>query len=461
MTPLHSIVRNPEYVNTRLTWYGSDLTRLADRFGTPLHVGCSEAAADSYRSFMEPFSRAGIPMEIFYSVKTNPVPRFLERLYRSGSGFEIVAGWEYRMLREMGVADDRILYTGDIEDAVTDKNLPGFRLVTVSTPGQLQKLADLQKETGQSVRMGLTINPNLMRGFWDITLNTSRKGSPLGFHLSSDHFEKAVRTISAQPGLELVGLHMHLGSAIHSAKPFLKGIDTMAKAAFKLKKSGITISMLDIGGGFGLPTAPMMKIRSMVSSLLGINSSGSKKKKEGENLELIAQKLTKTIANLKAGGVGIEMVAAEPGRLLSGPCQMIILEVRDVIHKGGRHYLLCDAGAMSLSPMLLTEDHRILPLQQKDGPEIRYEVLGKLPSALDRVSPSAMLPDMRVGDRIALLDTGAYVVSMNNTFNGPRPPIAWIEDGRVQEARKQESEEKIFSEYGLNRFLNTREGAQK
>ena len=98
---------------------------------------------------------------------------------------------------------------------------------------------------------------------------------------------------------------------------------------------------------------------------------------------------------------------------------------------------------MSLSPMLLLEKHRVLPLvsshHDKQHGETNYTVLGNLPSSLDKVASPAALPRMNIGDRLAVLDTGAYCVSLNNTFAGPRPAVAFMENGRHRLARIRET----------------------
>lgn len=86
-----------------------------------------------------------------------------------------------------------------------------------------------------------------------------------------------------------------------------------------------------------------------------------------------------------------------------------------------------------------------MSLVEPDGELLRYRVLGNLPTSLDRVSASALLPAMRAGDRIAVLDTGAYFVSMNNTFIGPRPPVIWIENKSSRIARRRETGAEVFS----------------
>jgi diaminopimelate decarboxylase len=98
--------------------------------------------------------------------------------------------------------------------------------------------------------------------------------------------------------------------------------------------------------------------------------------------------------------------------------------------------------------MLLTEWHRVLPLQKKSGNERHYTVLGTLPSALDQVAHSVTLPEMEQGDRIAVLDTGAYFLPMSPRFSGPLPPIVWIDDNKMVLAREGENIEDLYSVLG-------------
>ncbi|NGP75048.1 hypothetical protein G3570_00270 [Balneolaceae bacterium YR4-1] len=437
---IHNEVADPHYRDGQLEWYGARLNDIADRQGTPLHLGSSEAAADSFRAFMQPFKRYGLPLQVYYSVKTHPLPAYLKKIHSMGSGFETVSGWEYRLLKKVGVEDEHIIHTGDPLNHPEE-----LRLTVVATRGQVDRLISrLKSESEKPVSAGITINPHLRRGLWDITLNTGTRRSPLGFHPSSDEFMEVVQQISGTRGVELMGLHMHLGSAIHSHKPFIKGIDTLARTARLLKKHGITVTMLDIGGGFSLPNAPMMKVRNMIPSLFGMAGKNGSLKDTSGYLDVIAKHLAKTIDGLKSEGIFITTLAAEPGRILSGPTQLSLFTIKDIVEKNGSHYLLCDAGAMSISPMLLTERHRVLPLIKRDNPQRTYTVMGKLPSALDRISNAVEMPEVRRGDRIAVLDTGAYVISMNNTFNGPRPPIAWTENGILRIVRQKETEQGLY-----------------
>jgi diaminopimelate decarboxylase len=165
----------------------------------------------------------------------------------------------------------------------------------------------------------------------------------------------------------------------------------------------------------------------------------------GSVLNEVARHLEVMLSHLRSSGIRIKEILTEPGRIISGPSELLILSVLDVIEQPeGYNYLICDGGAMSLSPLLFTEYHKIMPLNSGNGRSLNYTVLGNMPSTLDKLSSSVHLPRLRTGDRIALLDTGAYFVSMNNNFAGPRPAIVLIDGQKAQLTRRRESIEDMY-----------------
>ena len=441
-------VEAPRYLEGRLHWYGCDLHETAGLYETPAHVGCTEAVRDSLEAFRTPFRSAGLPAEVRYSVKTNPLPAFLEALRLQGTGFEVCSNHELDLVNRMGIRGEKIVATGlrdGFSFAVRAGEI-GVEMLTVATEGQLQTIVRENGELPDRFPLALTICPELLRGRWDLTLNTGAKGAATGFRPGSALLEEAMSAIAAHRKLELVGLHMHIGSGIRSAAPYRKGIKALERIISTAAQFGQSIRIVDIGGGYGLKSAPVLGAWKIVSSLLGPGGAPSAAPSADSILADVTQALADSFARLKRQGICPEKVIAEPGRIVSGPCQLLLLTVVDVIDRGqGSRFLLCDGGSMAISPMLMTEGHRVLSVIEPDGDLLRYRVLGNMPTSLDRVSASALLPMMHPGDRIAVLDTGAYFISMNNTFSGPRPPVIWIENGQARLARRRETDAEVFS----------------
>ena len=441
------MVSEPTYHSGHLEWYGCSLDKAADSFGTPLHVGCDEAVRDSVNSFRQQIQAHGVKVSIYYSVKTNPLPAFLNRIKKEGCGFEIVNTHEAQLLKKLDVSPEKIIMTGIPDPDNPVFALEDYHLISVSTIDQLCRLAGMRGKSTKKINVSVTITPKLWRSYWDISLNTSRRKGPVGVDPFSAQFDELLMFISKSPELKLEGLHMHLGSSISGIKPYLKGIKTLEKAALKASMLGLDVKCLNIGGGYSLNTAPMLKVRNIVTSLLGIGTVSSEPPDPPEQLKTIGRYLTDTTNRLRKKAIHINEIAAEPGRILSGPCQLMILTVEEVISRYSRHhYLVCDGGAMSLSPMFLTEKHRILALSEKSHSSecFQYEVSGPLPTSLDRLSSGVLLRKMKAGDRIAILDTGAYILPMNNHFMGSLPAVAWIEQCKVKLVRERHKLDEIY-----------------
>ena len=441
-------VEAPRYQEGHLHWYGCDLQDVADLFDTPAHVGCAEAVSDALRAFRAPFLAADLPLEVCYSVKTNPLPAFLEALRREGVGFEVCSAHELDLVDRLGVEGGRIIATG-LRDGFSFALRAGelcVGMLTVATAGQLQTIIKERGEPPPRFPLALTICPQLRRGRWDLTLNTGARGAAIGFRPGTAELNEAMSAIAAHQQLDLVGLHMHIGSGIRCAAPYRKAIKTLERVIHTASGMGHSIRIVDIGGGYGLTSAPVLGPWKIVSTLLGPKTATSEARAHDTILVEVADALSRLFSRLERLGIRPEVLVTEPGRILSGPCQLLLLTVLEVIDRG-RHgrFLLCDGGSMAISPMLMTEAHRVMTLREPGGQYLHYRVLGSMPTALDRVCAGVLLPEMHPGDQIAVLDTGAYFVSMNNTFSGPRPPVVWIEEGEARLARRRETEMEVFS----------------
>lgn len=438
----------PRYLDGSLSWYGCSLNEIADEFGTPLHVGCGEAAAEALRAFRAPFIAQNLPIEVRFSVKTNPLPIFLATVRNEDAGFEVCSIHELQLLQHLKVPGDRIIATGmrnGFPYAIRAAEL-GVEMLTLTTPGQAHTLLLHEAELPSSLPIALSICPELRGGRWDLTLNTGARGAATGFRAGSSELENTLERISSSSKLNLIGLHMHIGSGIRSAAPYRKGLKILEKVAGSASSHGDSIRILDIGGGYGLASAPVLGTWKIFSSLTGMGGRHSESSESSRILSEVAEAVTESFRRLETNGIHIDRLLAEPGRIVSGPCQLLLLTVNEVIDRGGRNrFLLCDGGSMAISPMLMTERHRVLALRESTGESVRYRVLGNMPSGLDIVSASSILPEMNQGDRIAVLDTGAYFLSLNNTFGGTRPAAVWIEGGEAKLARMRESTINLFS----------------
>jgi diaminopimelate decarboxylase len=439
---------DPGFVAGRLHWHGCDLGQIADRFGTPCHVAAAEAAAAALRRFLSPFERAGLPVAVRFSVKSNPVPVYLEALRRLDVGFEVGSLHELDLATRLGIRGDRIAVSGlrDGTALALAAAAAGAEIVTAATRGQLDALLAAAPLVAGDRRLpvAISVSPGLARARWDTTLSSGSPSSPLGFPALSAEMDEAMDALAREPRFSLEGLHMHIGSGVRQAAPFVRALAVAERVVRNAAARGHRLTTVDAGGGFGLASAPVRRALAVVASLLRSGERPPSTPAASSLLPDVASAAAACFARLERDGLRPEALVLEPGRLLSGPSQLLLLTVTDVVDRGSRgRFLLCDGGAMAISPLFVLESHRVEALLDTAGPRRVYRVLGNLPTAMDRVAPAALLPEQRPGDRIAVLDTGAYAVSMNNTFNGPRPPVVWIVDGVARLARRREAPDEV------------------
>lgn len=437
----------PQYNNHRLTWNSRDLAEIADNFGTPLHICCKRAVGESIRQFFTPFDQEQIPIKCFYSVKTNPVPGLLSLFKDEKLGVEVISEFELWLTRQLGFEGKQIIVNGPAKSSALFRSAFDARvyMVTIESIAEARRLVSIRDGQKNTVDVAVRICPSLSSRF-NPTLDSGSKDSPYGFFPDSEELWDALKILHRCRQTKFCGFQIHLGSGIKSSKPYSKALSALKKLILDTDKRGWKCRKIDIGGGFGLPSAPVLKPHQLAAALLLKGGLKSRPEKKERLLYPVSRELSKMLKTLKKNGCEIEEVIAEPGRRLSGSASMIILTVLDVIERAhGKRFLICDGGGMSLSPMFLAEAHSILPLVERDGASFEYSVLGNLPSSLDKVSSRVKLSRVEKGDRLAVLDTGAYFTSFNNNFAGPRPGVVLIDDNRTTLIRKRETFEEVVS----------------
>jgi diaminopimelate decarboxylase len=423
---------NLEFKDGELHCENWPLSQLGDEFGTPLYILSSGAVKRSIKKFLAEFEKQRLPVKIHYSVKTNPVPGFLKILKLEGLGVEVVFDHELELSKLIGFKDRDIVVNGSSKTGEFLEKLQGFevKMVTVESLEELARIRAASHNFSKSINVGLRICPGFSFAKMKPTLNSSSKDSPYGFLPDSPEIWEALKAIRKSEKLRFIGFHMHLGSGIRNSRPYKKAFSILGDLIKKASELGMKSKIIDIGGGFGVSTAPLLTVSQMAKSAIMKKNINLQTSEESTLLREVADGLRQLLDHLDRSGSKIKEVLVEPGRILSGSTQLLILSVIEVIERSdGKRFLVCDGGAMSISPLLLTEYHKITPLKLKDRKLVNYTILGNLPTTLDKLSSSLALTPVQQGDRLALFDAGAYFVPMNNNFAGPRPAIFLI-DGK-------------------------------
>ena len=220
------------------------------------------------------------------------------------------------------------------------------------------------------------------------------------------------RKAAAQAGLELVGLHSHVGSQITDLSPLRRAAEALVTLSRELRDDGVAIEHLDLGGG------------------LGISYDGS----AAPTAQDYAAALLPAV---KDSGLSIIL---EPGRSIVGPAGALLTSVVDVKEQpGGKLFVILDAGMTELiRPMLYNAFHRIEPVVARGGPEIVCDMVGPLCETSDTLGRDRRLARPVVGDLFAVLDAGAYGAVMASNYNRRTMPAeVMVEQGLSRIQRRQ------------------------
>ena len=379
----------------------SALQEIAEQVGTPTYVYDAAPIRTAYRAFDEAF--AGHPHAIHYALKANSTLA-LARLLRSlGAAADANSGGEIEVALRAGFIPDQIVFTGvgktgdELDRAVS----LGVKAINAESPGELDRIAARASALDTTARVALRVNPDIdakSHPHISTGLKTNKFGMPLA------QVRAIYREHARQPGLEPVGLHIHVGSQITSLDPLTRAAARAVELARELRGDGIAIEHLDLGGG------------------LGISYDGSRVPSPAEYGAAI-------LNAVRDSGYA---VVIEPGRAIVGAAGTLIARVIDLKeYADGLRFVVLDAGMTELMrPALYGAYHRIVPVTPRSGDLRPYEVVGPLCESSDIFGRDRLLPPLEVGDLVAILDAGAYGSVMASTYNRRTLPAEVLIESR-------------------------------
>ena len=368
---------------------------LAETYGTPLYIYSRQALGRRYDALAD--AMAAVDPLICYSVKANPNRSVIREFRKRGAGADVVSGGElFRALRA-GVEPRKIVFAGvgktraEIEYALGEDIL----FFTVESEPEAARIGACAQKTGKTARIAFRVNPNVdPQTHQYITTGTKENK----FGLDRERVVQACRAASQMPGVQVTGLHMHIGSQILVADPFADALDKVADLCDAIREGNPGFRYLDIGGGLGIPYEP------------------------GETPLSPAAYAERLVPLLKKTGLSIVM---EPGRYLAGPAGILVGQVQYIKNNAFKKFVIVDAGMNDLvRPSLYSAYQEIVPVRQTDG-IIFGDLVGPICESGDFLAKDRHLPAVQEDDYLAVKDAGAYGFSMASNYNS-RPRAAEI-----------------------------------
>jgi diaminopimelate decarboxylase len=396
---------------------GVSLADLADEHGTPLYVYSAATIASRYRAIDDAF--ASHPHSIHYALKANSTLA-IARLVRSlGSGADANSGGEIDVALRAGFIPPQIVFTGvgktsaELAQAIE----LGVRTINAESAGELDRIDALAREQQTRARIALRVNPDIdARSHPHIStgLKTNKFGIPI------DRVRALCAEVRGRSGVEIVGLHSHVGSQITDLTPLTHAAAALVRLAGELREDGTRIEHLDLGGGLGVSYngAPVPDASAYAAAILPV---------------------------VRDSGLSIIL---EPGRQIIAPAGVLLTRVVDVKEQtSDKRFVVMDAGMTELiRPMLYDAFHRIEPVVASREPSVTCDVVGPLCETSDTLGKDRTLPRPRIDDLYAVMDVGAYGSVMASNYNRRLLPAeVLVEDGRAALIRRRQTIDELLA----------------
>jgi diaminopimelate decarboxylase len=390
---------------------------MAAAHGTPLYVYSASTIASRYRAVDDAF--ASYPHTLHYALKANSTLAIIRLLRALGSKVDANSGGEIDVALRAGFIPPEIVFTGvgKTRAELTQAIDLGVKTINAESEGELDRIDAIARERQTRARVALRVNPDIdARSHPHIS--TGLKTNKFGVSIAEAH--EFCRRMRDRPGIEIVGLHTHVGSQILDLEPLRRAACAIVALARDLAAEGLSIEHLDLGGGLGISY-------------------------DGTVAPTAAEYAAAVLPVVRDSGLSIIL---EPGRSIVGPAGVLLTRVVDVkVQPGGKLFVILDAGMTELMrPMLYNAYHRIEPVETRDGPDTLSDVVGPLCESSDTLGKDRRFPRPEVGDLFAVLDVGAYGSVMASNYNRrPMPSEVMVQDGRTAVIRRRQTIDDILA----------------
>lgn len=423
---------------------GCDITDLIEKFGTPLLVcderdfraRCQNLVSNAARTANE----LGVGFRAYYAAKAFLCGQVAQWVQNEGLGVDVCSAGELAVALRSGFDPQQIIMHGNNKsEAYLAAGLQaGVGRIVVDSFTEIDRLAALtaaadhgQRRPEVLVRVTVGVEAHTHE-----YIATAHEDQKFGFSLAVGQATLAIAKVLEQPGLQLMGLHSHIGSQIFDPNGFEVAAHRMVGLMLTVRDEfGITLNELNMGGGFGIAYTSgesPLPAHSLVSTVL----------------KVIAGKCV-------AAGLPCPQVAFEPGRSLIGPSMVSLYRVgtvKTVALDGGmqRSYISVDGGMSdNIRPALYGAVHTVsLANRMSSAAPVQTRVVGPHCETGDVLVTDAWLAgDIVPGDVLAVASTGAYCYAMSSNYNlVPRPAVVAVREGRARPMVRRQSWDDVVAQ---------------
>ena len=372
------------------------LPEIAAAVGTPFYVYSTATLTRHYQLFKEALD--GVPNMVCYAMKANSNQAVLKVLASLGAGMDVVSGGEYARAKAAGVPGDRIVFSGvgKTREEIRAALEGGIRQFNIESEPEMLVISEIASSLGATAPVTIRVNPDVDARTHE-KIATGKSENKFGIPIAR---AREVYALAASlPGLEVVGIDVHIGSQLVELEPFEMAYAKVADLTRTLRADGHDIRRLDLGGGLGIPYT---------------------RSNEAPPLPLDYGALIKR----SVAGLDVE-VEIEPGRLIAGNAGLLVTSVIYLKEGEGRNFLIVDAAMNDLiRPSMYGAHHDIDPvIEPAPGVERQpFDIVGPVCESGDTFAKGRELTPLAAGELMAFRSAGAYGAVMSSEYN-TRPLI--------------------------------------
>jgi len=391
----------------RLEIAGCDVLELAERFGTPAYVVSEDDLRARARAFSGAFEAAGHDdFRVVFASKAFGATAVMRVFAQEGLDCDVASGGELHLALRAGFSPSRLVFHGNARDDGEFQMAldAGVGLIAIDNFDDIDRLERLVKGRSERQAVLLRVTPGV-RGDTHDKISTGQADSKFGVSITDA--PAAIERLQASGGLDLRGLHVHIGSNLFSVDPFRAAIAAIAPLG--------DFPVYDIGGGLGVAyTADQ----------------------DPPAIEDFVSEIVSAVRELLGSP---KRLMIEPGRSLVANAGVTLYRVISV-KRNVSTWVAVDGGMSdNLRPMLYGARYEA-DVADRFGGTTRVQLAGKHCESGDVIIKDVLLDDPRVGDVVVVPVTGAYGHAMANNYNAvPRPPVIFCKDGEARVVVRRET----------------------
>ncbi len=405
-----------------------DVVELAKRFGTPLYVMDEQRIREKYRKFYAAFSSRWPSVLVCYALKANSNLAIAKILKSEGAGADVSSDNEMRIALQAGVPGTKMVFNGNHKSPSELKlAIENNVMINVDSFQELEAIEAITSKLKLRARISFRVNPDVQASTHPY-IATGLRESKFGFDVASGQAFSAYRRALDMNNVEVVGMHANIGSQILEPEPFEEEARKLMALVVELKeKLNVFISVMDFGGGIGIPYKP-----------------------EEKELDpnVVAERMVSVVKSVtEEKDLPKPTLMFEPGRYMVGDSGVLLTKVGYTKERPGiPTWIFIDAGMNALiRPALYGAYHHIEVANKLENKnDFEYNVGGPLCESGDFLGKNRKLAKVEQNDLVAVFDVGAYGLAMSNQHTAQsRPAVVLVNRNKAEIVRKRETFEDL------------------